>query len=934
MRKGWFLSILSFVLILSVSLQAQTRLPLDPMVRHGKLDNGLTYYIRHNSMPENRGDFYLVQKVGAMQEEDDQDGLAHFLEHMAFSSTKNFPKNVISGVEKYGAQMGPNINAYTAYDQTVYYLSSIPLLTPGAVDTCLLILHDWSNSITLKDEDIDKERKVIKEEWRTRAGAYSRIAEKQRPEILAGSKYSKRDIIGKMDIVENFPYQTLKDYYHKWYRPDLQAVIVVGDFNVDSMEMRVKEIFADIPKAVAPAERIYFPVPDNRETIVSIATDPEATSTSLTIYNKHDITPFGQRNTAEWRRVAYLDMLASNMLSGRLAEIGEKADAPYNGAYAYDSNFAGAMTKDAWISSASIKEGRLEDALRTLTRENERIIRHGFTQPELDRAKANILRGLESRYNNRNTQQTAMYVNVLMGNFLQDYPAMDIGAELELSKEIFSDISIEDVNEAFRGRISDKNVVISASGPQKEGLVYPNREAVMAIIKDIKAENIEPYVDMMVNEPMVSDLPSAGKVVKSEKGKLFDETIWTLSNGMKVVLKKTPYREDQIMMSGSALGGLSLFDDSEWLDMKYLNSVTGIGGVGNFSSTALTKALAGKNAYVSPYISDYNVSLNGSSSVNDFETMLQLAYLNMTAPRKDAEAFAAAIERERNSLKNRDSNPSAVFSDSVNKTLYGRDNLRMRRTELEDLGNVDYDRVLEMYKESFANPGAFVFSFVGNVDEEAVKPLVEKYLGALPSGSKDVTYKPIDKNIRKGDIKNNFTQKMETPKASVTILFSGNVDRDSETIYKSNVLNQLLQLIYFRTIRGDEGGAYGVGAYMDVYRIPAGKATLRVSYTTNPERVDDMNKIVYRELQNLVDNGPLDEEYQKAIEAVIKERTDWQQHNGFWNAVLDDYYTYGEDENTDYVERTKAVTKEDVSALVKELLSQNNTIEVVMIPEM
>jgi zinc protease len=933
MKNNYLLSLLLCVFAVFSYAQDLSQIPLDPAVRYGQLDNGLTYYISQNALPEERGEFYLVQKVGSMQEEDDQSGLAHFLEHMAFSSTKHFPEKVLAGLEKYGAQLGQNMNAYTSFDQTVYYLSGIPLRTPGAIDTCLLILHDWSCAITFQDDKIDKERLVIKEEWRTRQGAYSRIMDKILPEIVKGSKYADRMVIGKMEVVENFPYQTLKDYYHRWYRPDLQGLIIVGDFDVDEVEAKVKELFGPIPKHPNPEERIYYPVPDNEEPIFVSATDPEATSVSISLYNKHDIIPVEIRNTPEGVRQSLVRRLVSSIVSNRIAEIRQKPDAPFTSAYASDGGFYVARTKDAWTASATCKEDQIRESFTVLAEETERARQHGFADSEIERVKAILLSGYESSYNNRNKQYNSARVSPYQNHFLSGWCAPGIEYDYHQINTLLPTINASDLHNYIKEIISDKkNIVITLSGPEKETISYPTKEELLTILDKVKKSDLAPYADNVSEDPLVAGLPAPGSIVKSEKGENYDETVWTLSNGMKVVIKKTPFNEDQILFSAKAFGGNSLFDDNEWLNIRYLNAVARLGGLGSFNSIDLSKKLAGKNANVSGYIEKYTQSISGSSSLKDAETLFQLAYLNFTSPRKDEDAFAAYKEREKTNLQNRESNPSAIFGDSLNNTIYGK-TLRNKSVEMSDLENIDYDRILEMYKQSFANPGSFVVTLIGSMDEKAMEPLVIKYLASLPSGNKDATYKESDIKIRKGNIKNRFRQKMETPKATSFVLFSGNLPREANTFMQCEALNKLMQMIFMRTIRGDEGGAYSVGAHITSERIPYGDVMLSINFTTDPDRVDELNAIVHRELNNLAENGPLDDEYKKAVEGVLKDRQGWQVANGFWRAVLDIYYQYGEEENLDYENRVKSITKEQLQTMVKDLLKQENVIEVVMLPE-
>ncbi|MBK5719907.1 insulinase family protein [Dysgonomonas sp. Marseille-P4677] len=924
------------VLFVITSVAKTQNLPFDPQIRQGKLDNGLTYFIRHNNYPENRAAYYLVQKVGSIQEDDNQAGLAHFLEHMAFGSTKNFPQNLVGSLEKYGAKIGENINAYTSFDQTVYFLDGMPTDNKNLIDSCLLVLHDWSGFITLKDDAIDKERKVIKEEWRSRTGAYSRIWDKQLPIIFKGSKYADRMPIGKMDIIENFKYQELNDYYKKWYRPDLQGIIVVGNVDVDHVEKQLKTIFTDIPKPVNPAERVYYPVSDNTSPIISVVTDPEATSTNISLYIKHDTEPENQRNTKEWLIQEHIRNMVSQMLSARLNEISQRPDAPFSSAYSYYGNYFVAVTKKAWTSSASVKEGKVNEALTILIQENERAKQYGFTEGEIERAKANLLQRYENSYNNRDKQSNGEIINVILHNFLISGPITGIEYEYKMLKEILPTLKQEAFNSFIKKAITDNNVVLTVSGPEKEGLKYPSETDLINLMAKVKNQPLEAYVETLSKEPLISNLPQPGKVVDTKRNGLYDETEWTLSNGIKVILKKTTFHNDQIVMSALAKGGSSIFSDEEILNASFINAVSQIGGVGNFSTTDLPKILAGKSVSVWPSVSDYTQAVKGNSTIKDFETMLQLTYLYLTSPRKDEDAFKAFVENRKNSMLNNAKNPSYIFSDSINKTLYGNQP-RARKIEVADIDKLDYDRMISMYKECFANPGSFIFTFVGTLDEEIIKPLIEKYLGCLPSGNLMATYKEINKKIRKGVIKNNFTQAMETPKATSFIYYTALLDLDFKAniapAFKRDVLNGILDQIFFRTLRGDEGGTYGASANFGFDHIPSGESRLQIYFNTDPKRVNDMNAVVYREIKELADNGPRKDEFDKAIENVIKKRTEYLKMNGYWSATTEIIHFYGEDENTDYINRIRSITPADIQQLVKDIISQGNLIEVVMTPK-
>jgi zinc protease len=932
MRKIFIL--LAFITVTGLMKAQGPKLPIDPDVRYGKLENGLTYYIRHNAYPEKRADFYIAQKVGSMQEEDSQVGLAHFLEHMAFNGTKNYPgkKTMLNYLESIGVKFGANVNAYTSFDETVYNLSDVPVVRETIIDSCLLVLHDWSGFIALKDEQIDEERKVIKEEWRTRSGAQSRIWDKQLPVIYRGSKYADRMPIGKMEVVENFPYQVLKDYYHEWYRPDLQGIIIVGDIDVDAVEAKIKTMFADIPKPVNPKERVYFPVPDNDAPIISIITDPEAVRTQVILYVKHDIIPAEIKETQGGLVASFIKNLASNMLSDRLNEISQKADAPFAASYAYDGEFFVSKTKDAWTIIALSKEGKIDETLASLVRENERIRKFGFTEAEVERAKATVLKNYENSYNNRNKQLNNVYVNEYVRSFSDGEGIPGIEYEYNFAKQFAPMITAQMVNQIVQQFIGNKNIVITVTGPEKEGLKYPTEAELLGVYNKVEAEEITPYAETLSNEPLITTMPKAGKVVKETADAKMGTTVWTLSNGMKVVLKKTDFKDDQILMSATAYGGTSIFPNADIFNAGMASMVPELGGIGNFSATDLKKVLAGKTADANVFISRWAQGMNGSSSIKDAETMLQLVYLNFTSPRKDEGAYTTRMDMIKNQLKNLSTEPSNIFGDSVTSTMYGA-NPRMKNMKLEDAEKLNYDRIIDIYKEAFSNPGSFTFTFVGNVDEATMKPLVEQYLASLPSGNKNATYKIYDASIKKGKIQNIFDQEMKTPKTSVFDVYSATLKRNQKTEISLYALKQILDIVYVRTIREEAGGTYGVRTGAHISRIPEGQAVLQMFFDTDPERVAKISPIIARDIKKIAENGPEEADFQKVKEYMVKKFQEDEKTNNYWNGILNTYYFYNEDNYSNYLSIVNALTKEDIKAVTKQLVSQGNFLEIIMNPK-
>lgn len=927
-----------FIMASIVQLEAQQAaqaLPIDPKVKYGKLDNGLTYYLRHNEQPKDRADFYIAQRVGSIQEEDPQAGLAHFLEHMAFNGTKNFPgKQMSDYLETIGIRFGENLNAYTSFDETVYMIKNAPVTRQGIIDSCLLVLHDWSNAISLEGDEIEKERGVIREEWRTSGNAQMRILKQQLPVIFQNSQYANRLPIGDIDVINNFKHDELRNYYKKWYRPDLQAIIVVGDIDVDKVEAQLKTLFADVPKPVNAAERIMYQVPDNDSPIVSIATDKEATGTSMYLFFKHNPLPQELRATTEGAVLNYIRYVSASMMNDRFEELRQKPDAPFLGAYAYDGPFIVAKTKDAWNVSGSVKEGKTKEALAALTRETERLNQFGFTASEYERAKANILQQYESSYKERDKQKNGAYVNEYVDHFTNGGYIPGIEIEYDLVKQIADGVTVKEVNEYIQSITGDKNIIISLTGPEKDGLVHPTQEELLTVFNQAKGEKIEAYAETVSNEPLVENLPAPGKIVSTKENKLLDATEFVLSNGVKVVLKHTDFKKDQILMTATSPGGTSLFGNNDISNQKVINSVINLGGVGNFSQTDLTKKLAGKNASVYVSMGPDCEKVSGSASPQDLEIMFQLIYLNFTQPRMDNDAFASFEEQIKNYLKNAHMNPMSAFSDTLTYSLFNG-NPRMMRIDMSDLENVNYQRIMDLYKERYGDASDFLFTFVGNIDMNTFKPLIEQYLATLPSIKRndpkgnEKTYP----QVAKGKVMKRFSRTMETPKASIVGIYSGKANYTPENLTLLTALNQILDIVYVEKVREDEGGTYGVSVSAQLSPFPKGLIQLQTYFDTDPEKADKMNAIVHKELERIAEEGPRLEDFNKTKENMQKKYAENLQENGYWLGILDDYYFHGLNRQTPQQEIINNMTPNKIKALTKDLLSQGNVVEVLMEPE-
>lgn len=913
----------------TVSAQSPSLLPVDSDVRIGKLENGLTYYIRHNGLPEKQADFYIAQKVGSILEEDDQRGLAHFLEHMCFNGTTHFPGNTLREyLETIGVKFGANLNAYTSIDETVYNITNVPVTRDGVIDSCLLILHDWADDLTLSPEEIDKERGVIHEEWRTSMGAMMRMYEQVFPVIYQNNRYGHRLPIGTMEVVDHFPYQALRDYYEKWYRPDLQGIIVVGDINVDSVEQKIKRLFAPIRMPENPAEREYFPVADNAEPIITVAKDREQEVPVVYLFHKHDVIPDEQKNSVEYLAANYMTWAIEEMLNSRISELMQQANPPFIQSFVSDENFLLSKTKGAFTGITVTKEDGILTGTEAMMREIERVRRFGFTASEYARAKADYLRGLEVSYNERDKQRTPSYVNEYLANFLNGEPIPGAENYYGIMSQVVPSIPIEAINEWMKQLIREDNVVLSVFCPEKEGMTYPTETELKGIIEKVRTEQLEAYVDKVSNEPLLQEKPRAGKVLKTEKG-AFGTTVLTLSNGVRVIVKHTDFKADELLMSAFSPGGNSLFDNKDVLQFSLMNDIVSLGGVGNFSQTDLDKVLAGKVASANTTVNTYSEGASGSCSPQDLETMLQLTYLRFTAPRTDADAFASFISRLKAALANQEANPMSAFSDSVQATFYNK-NPRIFSLKADMTDKVDYAKVMELYKDRFEDAGDFTFLLVGNIDMAVATPLIEQYLGGLPSTGRKESFGETGISFRTGRHKNNFTRKLETPKSTIAITNSGNCPYTLKNKVLMSMTEQLFDILYTQTIREEEGGTYGVRCGGIMSKYPEEKAVFQIYFDTDPARREEMTGLIKKGLDDFIANGPEADDLNKVKEYMLKTYQQNQKENGYWLGALNEFYWNKLDVNTGYEELVNSITPADLQEFAEAFFGQNNQAEVSM----
>jgi zinc protease len=922
------------ILAFGMSAMAQQMpTPLDPNVRQGKLDNGLTYLIRHNEKPAQRANFYIAQKVGSVLEEENQRGLAHFLEHMAFNGLDHFPKKaMLDYMERNGVKFGTNVNAWTSFEQTVYMLNNVPTTNPGLVDSCLLVLHDWSSFISLEDDEIENERGVILEEMRQGQGAEMRIYDKILPEIYPNSPYGvPMPIIGTEEVVAHFDHQFLRDYYHKWYRPDLQGIIVIGDIDVDQIENRLKEMFADIPAPVNPAERVHFPVADNEEPIVTIATDVEETSYDISIFYKHDITPVEMRSDVNYWIGTIVERLISQMFNNRLRELTQKPNPPFIYGNGYYGTFIISDTKDAWSIAASAKDkDGIDEAITALVTESNRMKEFGFTASEYERAKADMLRQYETQYEERNKQETGRYFYPMLSHFLTNEPLMGIETEYALIQQMLPALPLEAINAYAKEMVTDNNIVIVLTGPEKEGETLPNKAELLGLFNKANEMPVEAYEETVSNEPLLAELPNSGKIVKTELLNEFDATMLTMDNGVKVIYKATDFKDDEILMSAYSFGGLSVMDESNPYTLQEINSLMGIGGVGNFSAIDLPKILAGKHVRVNPNINNYTEGISGSCSVKDLETMLQLTYLYFNNLRSDDEAFQSYLTRTKARLANVESDPMTAFSDSLVKVLYNNHPLN-KRMKADDYDKIDYAKAMQMAAERFADPNNFVFTFVGNIPE-TFEPMVAQYLGGMKATKNNETWRDNGRGWPKTNKICHYEKAMENPKATCYMFYNGDMEYTPANLMCMDLLNDILDIVYTEKIREDEGGTYGVGTSGIVQKYPEGNFMLLIGFETNKEMYAKLMDIAKIELQRIADEGPRPQDLQKVKEYKLKKHSEDLENNRYWMNNIQDYLRDGINLMEGYDELVNGVTGKDIANMAKTILKGYHK-EVVQLPE-
>ena len=929
-----FLTIVALFFACNIYAQ-QGKIDNDNTIRKGILSNGMTYYIRHNAQTKGVADFYIAQKVGSILEEKRQRGLAHFLEHMAFNGTKHFPGNtlqpgIVAWCESVGIKFGANLNAYTSVDQTVYNISAAPVTREGVIDSCLLILNDWSHELLLTDKEIDKERGVIEEEWRTRRSgmAMQRLSEQAMPVIYAGTKYSDCMPIGNIDIVRTFPYNDLRDYYSKWYRPDLQAIIVVGDINEDKIEEKIKKLFAKIPLPQNPAHRIYYPIGNNEKMILYTATDKEQPTVNFTLYMKRDVTPKQERNTIQNYADDYKTNILRMAINDRLEELSRTKNAPFISASVRSGNFFLASTKDAFELSGVLKEGKAIEAIQLLVGEVERARANGITIDELKRGKAEMLSYAENDYNDRSNRRNGEFVEQCVQNFLEETPIIEPEKELEMVRKLDKTVTIDDVNALAKTIITNQNQVVTMFGPDKNTFKMPTNSSIENAILKAQKQHYTPYkTQNKLTERLITKLPKPGSII-SERTYKYGYTEFTLSNGLKVYVRPTNFEPDEVNLKLFSLGGKNIYPDSEMPNLTYLMAGATVGGVGQYNDLTLEKMLAGKTATVTPFIDNDTRGMAGTSNVKDTKTLLELVYLYFTQPRKDPQAFKNLMEQQQEFLTNAHVNPMLAYNDTLHKVAYATN--RMESMDKEQLKRVNYNRIMHIYKELFANAANFKLILTGNININKLRPLLCQYIATLPSNNTKETIGTYEPKLVDGKKTYIFHKKQTTPTAITTIVIKGKMEYNNRNELLMDAIGQLLRIVYTEKVREDKGGTYSVQVSGDLQHHPNDEALLRIAFQTDPQKYNSLIPIVYKELEKMATEGPSPQDLDKVKAYELKVYNQVLRMNNYWEYVLYTDLYNGIDVDTDFRYIVENMTCDDIRTTLRNLLNQNNCIEVTM----
>ena len=905
------------------------KLPIDSLVTVGQLDNGLRYVIRKNQKPENRVELRLVVDAGSVLEDENQQGLAHFVEHMAFNGTKNFAKQeLVDYLELIGMRFGPDLNAYTSFDETVYMLT-VPTDSTEVVETAFQILEDWAHQISFEAEEIDKERGVVIEEWRLGRGARKRMFDEQAPILLKDSRYAVRLVIGQKAVLDTFHHEDLRRFYRTWYRPDLMGFVAVGDIEPVEVEALVQEYFSRIPAAENPPERTVFPVPDHEETLFAITTDPEAIYNSVSIYYKRDVRPQGTVST--YRR-SLIEALYHRMFNQRLHELTKLPEPPFLGAYSGQGRWL--RSKEFFILGAAVQNNGFDAGLEALLIEAARVREHGFTASELTREKKEMLRSMEQSYRERDKQQSSGFASEYVRHLLTDEAIPGIAKEYELYQELVPGIALEEVNALASEWTSEKNRVITVEAPEQEGIAVPSEQDLLAIFAKAAQQEIAPYADEVSDEPLVAQVPAPADIVERSEIPEIGVTWWTLSNGIRVCLKPTDFKNDEILFGSYSPGGHSLIPDADYVAASTATSVVSEGGVGPFNKIELEKKLAGKVVRVSPWISSLREGVSGSASPEDIQTMFELIYAFFTAPRQDSTAFQAYQTLRRGFIQNRSAHPETAFSDTIAVTM-AQYHHRARPWSLELLDEMDLATSMAVYQDRFADASDFSFFFVGNFTLEGIEPLVRTYLGGLPTTGREETWRDVGIEAPEGVIDKAVYRGIE-PKSRSQMIFTGPFEYDG---WKNNLelrsMTSVLEIKLREVLREDLGGTYGVWVGSSGSHYPDEEYRISISFGSDPDRVEELTQVIFEQIDSLKTVGTTDLYVDKVKEMRKRQRETDLKENSFWVGALETLDFNGVDPRllTQYPALVDSLTVDVVQQSAQKYFNMDRYVRVVLYPE-
>jgi len=922
-------SLFACLCLFAFNALAQTDIPLNPDVRTGVLPNGLTYYILKNKKPENRAELRLVVNAGSLQENDSQQGLAHLTEHMCFNGTKNFPHaDLVDFLESAGTRFGPDLNAYTSFDETVYMLQ-VPTDTPLLLQKGFQILEDWSHDVSFDPDEVKKERGVVVEEWRLGQGAEDRMRRKYFPVLYKGSRYANRLPIGQKDIVEQAPYDTLVQFYRDWYRPDLQAIVAVGDFDVNLIENTIKEKFGSIPKRTSTRPRLYYDVPPQPQLLVSTVTDKEAQYGRIQL--QYWQPPQTNKTTSEYRDFM-IDQLATTMLSNRLDELRQSADAPFT--YGWTWRNTSAHTNSSFVSYSVCDPSKLQAALNALVEENERMRRFGFTETEFERAKKTILLNYEQAYNERDKTQSKSLVSELVNHYLDDEPAPGIAWEFGQAKKQLPTIRLDDVNAKARDWVTDgRNCVALVTAPEKDGVTMLSEDQIKTTYNAARTKDLKPYNDAVSSVPFFDKKLTPGKIASERKLKSVGITEWTLSNGAKVIVKPTNFKNDEVLMEAFSYGGSSLYNDRDYYDADVAADIANQSGVGAYDNVSLQKYLSDKTASLSGSIGDLSENLSGSSNLRDLETLFQLVHLSFTAPRMDSSAFAAYKNETVTFIQNRGASPRAVFSDTVQQVMSSY-NFRKKPWTPETVQRLNLANASRIVKERFGDAGDFTFLFVGSFDTVKLKQFALQYLATLPSSGKTENFKDLNITAPKGKVERNVYKGSE-PQSSVQMIYTGVAPYSRLNAIQAAALGQLLSIKLRETLREQMSGTYGVGCNVSLVQFPKNEFRSTVSFGSSPENAPKLIEAARQVIDSVKRGGASPKDLTKVKELMLKGRETDLKENNFWLRYIQNsvYNKMDVEDVNKFNDQVNALSSEDFKRLANLYFDDANIATFVLYPE-